>query len=78
MQDVSCRPALAADDLGVGKYDVIPHLVGREPSVINSFVEAPVLAGKRVIPFCISDGGGFANRVQLEKLVLGLEAHEAL
>ena len=82
MQDLSCRPALAADGLDMAKYDVVfvgfPIWWGREPSVIDSFVEAHDLNGKRVIPFCTSGGGGFANRAQLEKLVPGLEAHKAL
>jgi len=82
MQDLSCRPALAADALDMAKYDVVfvgfPIWWGREPSIIDSFVEAHELTGERVIPFCTSGGGGFANRVQLEKLVPGLEAHKAL
>ena len=82
MQDENCRPALAADALDMAKYDVVfvgfPIWWGREPSIIDSFVEAHDLTGKRVIPFCTSGGGGFANRAQLEKLVPGLEAHKAL
>lgn len=82
MQDLSCRPALASDALDTAKYDVVfvgfPIWWGREPSVIDSFVEAHNLTGKRVIPFCTSGGGGFADRTQLEKLVPNLEAHKAL
>lgn len=82
MQDVSCRPTLAADGPDMGKYDVVfvgfPIWWGREPSVVDSFVEAHDLSGKRVIPFCTSGGGGFANRAQLEKLIPGLEAHKEL
>lgn len=82
MQDENCRPALAADALDITKYDVVfvgfPIWWGREPGVIDSFVEAHDLTGKRVIPFCTSGGGGFANRAQLEKLVPGLESHKAL
>ena len=66
----------------MAKYDVVfvgfPIWWGREPSIINSFVEAHDLSGKRVIPFCTSGGGGFANRAQLEKLIPGLGAHKAL
>lgn len=82
MQDKTCRPALAADVLDITKYDVVfigfPIWWGREPSVIDSFVEAHELTGKRVIPFCTSGGGGFTDRAQLETLVPGLEAHKAL
>lgn len=82
MQDKTCRPALAADVPDVAKYGAVfvgfPIWWGREPSIIDSFVEACDLSGKRVIPFCTSGGGGFADRTQLENLVPGLEAHKAL
>lgn len=82
MQDLNCRPVLAADVLDITKYDIVfigfPIWWGREPSIIDSFVEAHHLTGKRVIPFCTSGGGGFTNRAQLEKLVPSLEAHKAL
>ena len=82
MQDLSCRPALAADALDMAKYDVVfvgfPIWWGREPSIIDSFVEAHELTGKRVIPFCTSGGGGFTDRAQLEQLVPCLGAHKAL
>ena len=82
MQDVTCRPALAADALDVAKYDVVfvgfPIWWGREPSIIDTFVEAHELAGKCVIPFCTSGGGGFANRAQMEKLVPNLSVHKEL
>lgn len=82
MQDLTCRPVLAADVLDITKYGVVfvgfPIWWGREPSIIDSFVEAHDLTGRRVIPFCTSGGGGFTNRVQLEQLVPGLEAHKAL
>lgn len=82
MQDANCRPVLAAHALDITKYDVVfvgfPIWWGREPSIIDSFVEAHDLTGERVIPFCTSGGGGFTNQAQLEKLVPSLEAHKAL
>ena len=82
MQDVNCRPALAADQTGAAGYEAVfigfPVWWGREPSVVDTFVEAQDFSGKRVIPFCTSGGGGLANRAQLEKLVPGLEAHKEL
>ena len=82
MQDLNSRPALAADGLDLAKYDVVflgfPIWWGREPSVVDTFVEAHDLTGKRVIPFFTSGGGGFTNRAQLEKLVPHAEAHKAL
>ena len=80
MQDVDCRPALAADEVDVSAYDVVfigfPIWWGREPSVIDSFIEAHDFAGKRVIPFCTSGGGGFTNREQMKNLLPGVAAHK--
>lgn len=82
MQDLSCRPALAEDQPNMEGYDVVfigfPIWWGREPSVIDTFIEAHDFTGKRVIPFCTSGGGGFTNKVQLEKLLAGVEAHKEL
>lgn len=82
MQDVTCRPALAADEVDVSAYDVVfigfPIWWGREPSVIDTFIEAHDFTGKCVIPFCTSGGGGFTNRAQIEKLLPGIAAHKEL
>lgn len=82
MQDVNCRPALAADQLNTAEYDAVflgfPIWWGREPSVIDTFIEAHDLSGKRVIPFCTSGGGGFTNRAQLEKLLPDVIMHREL
>ena len=58
MADRTCRPALADTDAPVSDADVV--LVGfpiwwyREPSVIDSFVEAYDFAGKTIVPFATS------------------------
>lgn len=82
MQDVNCRPALAADQPNLEQYDVVfigfPVWWGREPSVIDSFIDAHDFSGKRVIPFCTSGGGGLTDRKQMEKLLAGVEAHKEL
>ena len=82
MQDVNCRPALAANELNMAEYDAafigFPIWWGREPSIIDSFIEAHDFAGKCVIPFCTSGGGGFANRVQMEKLLPGVLMHREI
>lgn len=82
MQDVTCRPALAADNVDVSAYDAVfigfPIWWGREPSVIDTFIEAHDFTGKCVIPFCTSGGGGFTNRAQIEKLLPGIAAHREL
>ena len=61
--------ALAADEVDVSAYDAVfigfPIWWGREPSVIDTFIEAHDFTGKCVIPFCTSGGGGFTNRAQI-------------
>ena len=60
MQDPSCRPELADTDAPVGETDRIflgfPIWWYREPSVIDSFLEAYDFAGKTVVPFFTSGG----------------------
>ena len=63
MNDPNCRPAV------VGKpgdeYDVIflgfPIWWGREPSVVDTFLDQLTGEGKVIIPFCTSGGSGFGN-----------------
>ena len=60
MQDRSCRPALADTDAPIAEADVIflgfPIWWYREPSIIDSFLDAYDWAGKTVVPFCTSGG----------------------
>lgn len=82
MKDLNCRPALAEDSANIADYEVIfigfPVWWGREPSVIDTFIEANDFTGKCVVPFFTSGGGGLTNRAQLEKLLPGIAAHKAL
>ncbi len=58
MQDKSCRPALADTDAPVADADVIfvgfPVWWYREPSVIDTFLEAYDFTGKTVVLFATS------------------------
>ena len=60
MKDPDCRPALADADAPVAEAEVIflgfPIWWYREPSVIDSFLDACDLAGKTVVPFFTSGG----------------------
>ena len=60
MQDKNCRPALADTDAPVAEADVIfvgfPIWWYREPSIIDSFLDAYDWTGKTVVPFCTSGG----------------------
>ena len=60
MQDPDCRPALADAAAPVSDADVIflgfPIWWYREPSIIDSFLDAYDLSGKTVVPFFTSGG----------------------
>ena len=60
MNDKSCRPALADTDAPVADADVIfvgyPVWWYREPSIIDSFLEAYDFTGKAIILFATSGG----------------------
>lgn len=60
MQDPACRPALRDTDAPVAQADTIllgfPIWWYREPSIIDSFLEAYDFTGKTILPFCTSGG----------------------
>ena len=77
MKDVSARPALKATDKDLTAYDVVfigyPIWWGEAPRVVNSFVEAHDLKGKRLVPFATSGGSGVGESVEaLRKAYPGL------
>lgn len=65
MQDLSTRPALRDTNAPVAEYDIIfigfPIWWYREPSIIDTFLEAYDFAGKTVIPFATSGGSGLGK-----------------
>ena len=76
MQDPSCRPALADAAAPVSAADVIflgfPIWWYREPSLIDSFLEAYDFSGKTVVPFFTSGGSGLGEgQGRIEKLARG-------
>ena len=60
MQDKSCRPALADTSAPVADADIIfvgyPVWWYREPSIIDSFLEAYDFTGKKIVLFATSGG----------------------
>lgn len=60
MNDRDCRPAIRCGSLDMNAYDVVfvgfPVWWYREPSVIDTFMEAFDFSGKTVIPFATSGG----------------------
>ena len=70
MKDLSARPALCDHGAPVADYDIIfigfPIWWYREPSIIDTFLEAYDFTGKTVIPFATSGGsalGKAQNRI---------------
>ena len=65
MNDKSCRPALAETDAPVAEADVVfvgfPIWWYREPSVVDSFLEAYDFTGKTVVLFATSGSSGMGG-----------------
>ena len=65
MADRSSRPAIASVVADMAAYDVVfvgfPIWWYREPSIIDTFMEAYDFAGKTVVPFATSGGSGMGD-----------------
>ena len=65
MKDETARPPLAKKVIPVAEYDIIfvgfPIWWYREPSIIDTFLEAYDFSGKTVIPFATSGGSGLGK-----------------
>lgn len=65
MNDPNARPAMVGKVENMEEYDTVfigfPIWWGREPSVVDTFLDAHDLAGKIIIPFCTSGGSGMGN-----------------
>ena len=78
MQDTACRPALADTDAPVADADVIflgfPIWWYREPSIIDSFLDAYDFTGKTVVPFLTSGGSNLGEgQERIKKLAAGAD-----
>ena len=76
MQDPGCRPAMADTAAPVSDADVIflgfPIWWYREPSIIDSFLDAYDFSGKTVVPFFTSGGSQLGEgQGRIEKLAKG-------
>ena len=76
MQDPNCRPALADTNAPVAESDVIflgfPIWWYREPSIIDSFLDAYDWAGKTVVSFFTSGGSDLGEgQDRIEMLAKG-------
>ena len=68
MADTSSRPAIAGKVANMADYDTVfvgfPIWWGVAPTVVNTFLEAHDLAGKRIVPFFTSGGSGAGKTVE--------------
>ena len=71
MQDKSCRPPIKGKVENMAQYEAVfvgfPIWWGREPSVIDTFLDAYDFSDKKIVPFCTSGGsdiGDTAKRIQ--------------
>lgn len=76
MQDKNCRPEMADHDAPISEADVVflgfPIWWYREPSIIDSFLEAYDFAGKTVVPFLTSGGSDLGEgQGRIEQLARG-------
>ena len=81
MQDPNCRPPLADLDAPVAEAERVflgfPIWWYREPSVIDSFLDAYDFSGKTVVPFFTSGGSQLGEgQERIEKLAKGAQVLE--
>ena len=65
MKDRASRPAIASHVADMSVYDVVfvgfPIWWYREPSIIDTFMEAYDFSGKTIVPFATSGGSGLGE-----------------
>ncbi len=75
MSDLNCRPTFVGRVDAFEQYDVVfvgfPIWWGREPSVVDSFLDAHDFTGKKVVPFCTSGGNDTAVAAERIRQLLG-------
>ena len=81
MNDLSARPAIGTRVENMEHYDVVfvgfPIWWYREPSIIDTFMEAYDFTGKTVIPFATSGGSGMGDSSRImQKLADGAKVAE--
>ena len=81
MKDRSARPAIASRIVDMSRYDVIfvgfPVWWYREPSIIDTFMEAYDFSGKTIVPFATSGGSGLGDAPKnMQALAKGSEVED--
>ena len=77
MTNYKCRPAIASKCDNFDDYNTVfvgfPIWWGREPSIVDTFMEAYDFTGKTIIPFCTSGVTEIARAVQHIKEIIGYD-----
>ena len=81
MNDRNSRPAISSNVENMAAYEVVfvgfPVWWYREPSIIDTFMEAYDFGGKTVIPFATSGGSGLGDSAKnMQALAPGAEVQE--
>ncbi|MBO7403876.1 MAG: flavodoxin [Clostridia bacterium] len=75
MADPDCRPAIVGGVEDMGVYDTVfvgfPIWWGREPSVVDTFLDSADFSGKKIIPFCTSGGSGIGKTAERIRSIVG-------
>ena len=75
MADPDCRPPVAGKVADMSQYDVVfvgfPIWWGREPSVVDTFLDGYDFTGKKLIPFCTSGGSGIEKTAERIQSIVG-------
>ena len=78
MADPDCRPAIAGGVENIGAYDTVyvgfPIWWGREPSVVDTFLDSCDFKGKKIVPFCTSGGSGIGKTAERIRSIVGDQA----
>lgn len=68
MGDLNCRPSMGEQAENMEQYDTVfvgfPVWWGREPSVVDSFLDSVDWKGKTIVPFCTSAGSEIDGGVE--------------
>ena len=78
MKDPNCRPAISGRVENMAQYNVVfigfPIWWGREPSVVDTFLDAYDFGGKKLVPFGTSGGNGIGETAKRLQTIVGAAA----
>ena len=78
MADEKCRPEMDGRIDGMSGYEVVflgfPIWWGREPSIVDTFLDAHYFVGKTIVPFCTSGVTGVEKAAEHIRSIIGADA----